>query len=160
MTGQKLDRTLTCYRIGDPAGEFPIFSAAGARLVPGRWHGIEHPLIYAAEHLSLAMLEALANGRGRIPENQHWISITLPVGLAYEVIDAAQLPGWDAAKPLAAQAHGARWVAQKRSPILFVPSAVCRTEQNVLINPQHDDFPRIQPSLHRPVIWDRRLFGG
>ncbi len=160
MTGQSLDRTLTCFRIGDPHGAYPVYSPAGSHLAPGRWNTAETPIIYASEHLSLAMLEILANGSGEPPPGQHWISITLPVGLSYEVLDAAQLPGWDDAKPLAAQAHGARWVEQKRSPILFVPSAVCRTEQNVLINPQHDDFPRIQPSLHRPVIWDRRLFGG
>lgn len=159
MTGQVLDRTLACYRIGDPDGAFPIFSAAGARRYAGRWHTVASPLIYAAEHLSLAMLEALANTRGRMPKNRHWISITLPAGLAYEVLDAAQLPGWDLPEPEPSQDYGARWVEEKRSSILFVPSVVCRTEQNVLINPAHPGFARIAASLHRPVIWDSRLFG-
>lgn len=160
MTGQVLDRTLTCYRIGDPAGQYAIYSAMGSRLSPGRWNTADTPVVYAAEHLSLAMLEKLAAGRTTLPPNQHWISIILPVGITYEVLDGAELPGWDKRRPGPSQHHGARWVEERRSAILFVPSAVCRTEQNVLINPAHPDFPRIQPSLHRPVIWDSRLFGG
>lgn len=160
MSGQVLDRTILCCRIGDPDGAHPIFSPAGARPFPGRWHVPAAPLIYAAEHLSLAMLEALANARGRMPAKQHWISITVPTGLAHEVLEAPQLPGWDDAEPRASQAYGARWVEARRSPILFVPSVVCRTEQNVPINPAHPDFRRIQASLHRPEIWESRLFGG
>jgi len=149
-----------CYRIGDHNGAYPVFSAEGSRLSPGRWNGEGTPIIYASEHLSLAMLEVLVNGSGEPPPNQHWITITLPVGLSYEVLDVAHLPGWDESKPGPSQRHGTLWVEQQRSAILFVPSAVCRTEQNVLINPAHPDFPSIQPSLHRPVIWDSRLFGG
>jgi hypothetical protein len=42
--------------------------------------------------------------------------------------------------------------------LLLVPSVVARMGRNVLINPEHAEFPRVTHSLHQPVWWDRRLF--
>jgi RES domain-containing protein len=42
--------------------------------------------------------------------------------------------------------------------ILIVPSVVARIESNILINPEHPEFPKIETSLHQPVWWDKRLF--
>ncbi len=159
MTPQRLDRTLTCYRIGDPQGRHPIFDATGSTLVPGRWNLAATPMIYATRCFSTAMLEKLARGSGRMPPNQHWISITVPRGVGYEVVEAAALPGWDHADARAAHCFGAEWQRRRRSAILLVPSLVARVEENVLINPDHAEFRLIEASLHRPVLWDRRLFG-
>jgi len=57
VSAQILDRTVVAYRIGDPAGAYPIFDAAGSKLYPGRWNTPTSPLIYASEHYSTAMLE-------------------------------------------------------------------------------------------------------
>lgn len=160
MIAQRLDRTLTCYRIGDPEGRFPVFDAGGSRLYPGRWNGITAPMIYAARSYSTALLEKLVHGSGRLPPNQHWIAITLPHGLSYEVLEAAALPGWDDGDPHRARAFGSAWQREKRSAVLLVPSLVARVEENVLINPEHPEFARIEASLPRPVLWDRRLFTG
>ena len=78
MSAQTLDRVLTAYRIGDPAGLYPIFDATGSKLWPGRWNTAASPVIYASEHYSTAMLEKLVHGNGRMPPNQHWISLTIP----------------------------------------------------------------------------------
>ena len=158
MTAQILDRTLTCYRIGDPAGAYPIFDATGSRLAPGRWNTDDTPVIYAGEHYSTAMIEKLVHGAGRLPPNQHYISITIPRGLTYEVLNTAALPGWDAAEESIAQAYGSAWAREARSVILIVPSIVARVDNNVLINPAHPEFRHITTSLHQPVHWDRRLF--
>lgn len=159
MTAQRLDRVLTAYRIGDRDGSYPIFDATGSRLAPGRWNTESSPLIYASEHYSTAMLEILANGTGKLPANQHFIQITIPDGLSYEMLDPAHLPGWDANRAVVCQTYGEAWHASRRSLLLLVPSIVARMELNVLFNPQHPEFPRITHSLHQPVWWDRRLFG-
>ena len=158
MTAQRLDRVLTAYRIGDPAGAHPIFDATGSTLFPGRWNTAATPILYASEHYSTAMLEKLAHGSGLLPPNQHFIEITVPNGVSYEVLEPAALPGWDQATADASKRHGAAWQATRRSLLLLVPSVVARIEWNVLLNPEHPEFTRVRHGLHRPVWWDRRLF--
>jgi RES domain-containing protein len=158
VTAQRLDRVLTAFRIGDPNGAYPIFDAAGSRLAPGRWNTENAPLIYASEHYSTAMLEIIANGAGQFPGNQHFIQITIPNGVSYELLNPTHLPGWDASRTAVSQAYGEAWQTSRRSLLLLVPSVVARMELNVLINPEHPEFPRITHSLHQPVWWDRRLF--
>ncbi|HTR17668.1 MAG TPA: RES domain-containing protein [Acetobacteraceae bacterium] len=158
MTAQRLDRVLTAYRIGDPNGAHPIFDATGSKLYPGRWNMAASPMIYASEHYSTAMLEKLVHGSGSLPPNQHFIEITIPNGIAYELVDPAHLPGWDAPAGAVSKAFGAAWQRSRRSLLLIVPSVVARMEHNFLFNPEHPEFPRITHGLHRPVWWDNRLF--
>jgi RES domain-containing protein len=159
VTAQILDRTLICFRIGDPAGKYPIFDATGSTLAPGRWNTPGSPLIYSSEHYSTALLENLVHGSGRLPPNQHFIQITIPSGLSYEMLSPPALRGWDLMPATVSKAFGERWCLEKRSVILLVPSVVTRLDRNVLINPAHPEFSAIEVSLHQPVFWDRRLFG-
>jgi len=158
MRPQVLDRVLACYRIGDPDGEFPVFDATGSKLFPGRWNTEDTPLIYASEHYSTALLEKLVHGSGQLPPNQHFITITVPNGVSYETVTGDTLPGWDHLDCRIARTYGADWCRKARSAILIVPSVVARMERNVLINPAHPEFARIEHSPHVPVRWDARLF--
>jgi RES domain-containing protein len=158
VTAQKLDRVLTCYRIGDPDGAYPIFDATGSMLYPGRWNTPASPMIYASEHYSTAMLEKLVHGSGRLPPNQHFIEITIPNGVSYEMLSTAALPDWHVENAIPSKAYGDDWEQGKRSLILIVPSIVARIEKNILINPKHSEFLKINTSLHQPVWWAKRLF--
>jgi RES domain-containing protein len=159
VIAQILDRTLTSFRIGDPGGAYPIFDATGSTIAPGRWNTPGSPSIYTSNHYSTALLEKLVQGSGRLPPNQHYVEITLPVGLSYEVLSPPALPGWDSMPATVSKAFGERWSSEQRSAILLVPSVVARLDRNVLINPAHREFAMISASLHQPVYWDRRLFG-
>lgn len=159
MTAQRLDRTLSSFRIGDPGGAYPIFDATGSTLAPGRWNTPGSPLIYTSQHYSTALLEKLVHGSGRLPPNQHYVEITLPRGLSYEVFSPPTLPGWDSMPAGVSKAFGERWCLERRSAILMVPSVVARRDSNVLVNPGHPEFRTIETSLHQPVFWDQRLFG-
>ena len=158
MTAQVLDRALRCYRIGDPDGAYPIFDATGSTIAPGRWNRFS-PVIYASEHYSTALLEKLAHGSGRLPPNQHYVEIIIPSGSSYEGFSEPELPGWDSMPPGVSQTYGESWLGRKRSLVLIVPSVVARLDRNILINPQHPEFATMEVGLHRPVFWDRRLFG-
>ena len=158
MTAQILDRVLHAYRIGDPAGAYAIFDAAGSELFPGRWNTPASPMIYSSRHYSTAMLEKLVQGSGSLPPNQHFIEITIPNGVSYEVVDPAALPGWESSDALASKAFGETWQQSRRSLLLLVPSLVARIETNILINPDHAEFPQVTHGLHQPVWWDKRLF--
>jgi RES domain-containing protein len=57
VTAQILDWGLTCFRIGDPAGNYSIFDATGSTIAPGRWNTAGSPMICTSEHYSTALLE-------------------------------------------------------------------------------------------------------
>jgi len=158
VTGQRLDRSLGAYRIGDPDGAYPIFDATGSKLYPGRWNTPASPMIYASEHYSTAMLEKLVHGSGSLPPNQHFVTIAIDAGVSYEMFSEAANPGWDRADMAVSKPYGEDWLHSGRSAVLIVPSVVARMERNVLINPAHGDFSHIRHDLHQPVWWDSRLF--
>jgi len=155
---QRLDRTLRAYRVGDPHGDFPIFDATGSTLYPGRWNDPDTPVIYASEHYSTAMLEKLAYAAGLMPPNQHYVEITLPKGLSFEVVTKDRLPNWDTVDPGMSRRFGVNWARENRSVILLVPCYVARIERNIVINPQHVEFSQIEHALPEPVWWDSRFF--
>jgi RES domain-containing protein len=159
VTAQILDRSLTCFRIGDPAGRFPIFDATGSTIGPGRWNTSGSAILYTSEHYATALLEKLVHGSGRLPPNQHFITISIPHGLTYEVFSPPGLLEWDAMPATVSRTFGEKWCLEKRSLVLIVPSVVARPERNFLINPAHSEFSRVEKTLHEPVFWDRRLFG-
>lgn len=159
MTVQRLDRIVTCYRIGDPEGSYPIYDATGSTISPGRWNTSNAPCIYASEHYSTAMLEKLVHGNGHLPPNQHFITITIPTGMSFEMVTRDNLPGWDAREPNVSRDFGKAWLREKRSLVLIVPSYLARVERNIVINPLHPEFDKIEYTLPEPVWWDDRLFG-
>ncbi len=158
MAAQILDQVLTCYRIGDPDGQYPIYDATGSTLAPGRWNTTATPMIYTSRHYSTAMLEKLVHGSGQLPPHQHYIEITIPNGVSYEMVTPDILPAWAHTTHAASRPYGAQWHHERRSAILIVPSVVARMEPNILINPEHPEFDRIEHGLHQPVWWDSRLF--
>jgi len=157
MRVRALPTSKRVFRIGDPAGRHPIFSGEGASSVEGRWHQKGQEVIYTSVHYSTAMLEKLAHYNGVVPPNQHFIEIEVPAGSSYEVVTKDSLRGWDEPEGTTARAHGSAWLHERRTLLLFVPSFVAREEENVLINPNHGQFARLQPSLERPIWWDERL---
>ena len=158
MMPRTLPATMRTYRIGDPAGQFPVWSTEGAKRVSGRWHEAGAEVIYLSEHYSTAMLEKLVHWNGVLPPNQHFIEITIPRGTSYEVVTADTVPGWFKPGGEAARRFGRQWFVESRSAILIVPSVVARMERNVVINGRHSDFEGLTVGLETPVWWDRRLF--
>lgn len=158
MAAQVLDRVLSCYRIGDPNGQYPIFDATGSTIAPGRWNDTTTPMIYASKNYSTAMLEKLVHGSGHLPPNQHFVEITIPNGISYEVVTSHTLPGWEDSAFSSSRPFGTQWQMDRRSAILIVPSVVARMDENILINPEHPEFSQITCGLHQPVWWDSRLF--
>lgn len=157
VNSRRLRKSLRAYRMGDPAGEHPVYSGDGSRMYRGRWNERGQALIYASEHYSTALFETLAR-TGEMPRNQHYVEIEIPAGVTYEVVTKDRLPGWCDLDGAVARAFGATWFRERRSAILIVPSVVARVERNVLIHPHHGDAGSINVGLETPVCWDSRLF--
>ncbi len=148
---------MRAFRIAD--GRFPIFDGTGARLAGARWNSPGRPVIYAAETFAGAMLEILAHGNlNRLPRNQLFIEISIPDSIAVENGLAIDFDSWDASDQSVTRSFGDRWLVEIRSAVLAVPSVVTGgVETNVLINPLHPDFGKIETSQPRLVRWDSQF---
>ena len=148
---------LPAYRIAD--GRLPIFDPTGAARNGGRWNSPGRRVIYAATTYSGALLETLAHTNiGVIPKYQMYVELRIPAEVEIEEATAADIPGWDAPDQKASRQYGDRWLKERRTAVLLVPSVVTRMERNVVINPEHPACAKIQVSAPQPVIWDQRLF--
>jgi RES domain-containing protein len=145
------------YRIADRRHQ--IFDGQGAATFGGRWNSPGRRIIYAAETYAVAMLEVLVNSNiGRVPKQHAWIEISIPEGVSVEEVDTRQVHRWDAPDQRASRIFGDRWIDEKRSTVLIVPSAVVRAERNIAINQDHPGFRKLRATKPKPVIWDERLF--
>ena len=157
MTHRKLPNQRQFFRIGDASGAWPVYSSAGARKLGGRWHSTPNDVIYASEVFSLALTEKLVHYNGVLPNEQHYVVITVPKGLSYEACTVQSLPGWDSAKNNVAREYANQWYAEQRSVVLLVPSVISSYERNVVINTKHPEFKQLTCSEELPYRWDERL---
>lgn len=153
----RLSESLLVFRVGH--GAYPLWDGGGAATYGGRWNPIGVPVIYASSHYSLALLETLANLNSRsVPRPFVRGALLLPKGCSAERIGRDELQHWDSADQQATKAAGAHWAVRATALLLFVPSVVVEgLEENVIINPRHPEFARLQPRSPEPVRWDRRL---
>lgn len=135
---------MTWFRLVDEAFLDSAMTGEGARLYGGRWNSPGVAMVYAAQSLSLAMLELLVHLEAEIVLRGHWRYLELAV--APEAIrtceswvevpaDYTVLP-----VPSSTRAIGDRWVAEAVSVGLSVPSAITPGERNLLLNPAHPDY--------------------
>jgi RES domain-containing protein len=137
------------------------FDGEGSRLFGGRWNHEGVAVVYTAEHLSLAILEQLVHARAsRKLAAQVVITADIPDEITIEVLRPDDLPddwrtvsGHDGLREM-----GSDWVKRADSAVLSVPSAVVPREQNIIINPRHADFQRIDIAQPDPFDFDPRLF--
>lgn len=136
-------------------------SGEGARLYGGRWNSPGYPLVYTAEHASLAVLELLVHlGSSAVLSAYVLIRCEFESEMV-ERVRAEQLPGaWRSSPPLfELRELGDQWIEAQRSVVLEVPSAVLPIERNYLFNPAHADFKRVRVEEPQAFNSDPRLVG-
>ncbi len=132
----------------------------GARKYGGRWNPPGFPVIYTSESLALAALEALVHtDSDLLPDDLVIFSAQIPDTLSIQSLSSKKLPkNWkESPAPSALQSIGADWFHTSKTVALRVPSVVVSQEYNVLLNPIHSDFSRIQWEKVGPFQWDPRL---
>jgi RES domain-containing protein len=147
------------WRIVKSARTATAFDGEGARLYGGRWNSPDTPMVYTAQNQSLAALELLVH-LSAAQLLLSYSSIPVDFDLAWvEVVDPGALPSdWRAyPPPTALQELGDRWIAEQRSAVLQVPSALIPAELNFLLNPNHPDFAQVTIGPPTPFQFDPRL---
>jgi RES domain-containing protein len=117
--------------------------------------------VYAAQSLSLAQLEVLVH----IPDRRQMPFLVcgeadVPEDVPMEIVGPERLPhDWRRFAPDSpgTQRIGAEWLARQSSAVLRVPSAISTGEWNVLLNPAHPDFTRIELRSITVFTMDPRL---
>jgi RES domain-containing protein len=117
-------------------------------------------MVYAAEHLSLSILEILVHARSaeqrQAPRSKATIDIPDQLIAA---VDTRTLKNFSFRTPNEmTQTLGDAWLRSLRSPALRVPSAVISTESCILLNPLHPDYEKCVWSGFTSVELDPRLW--
>ncbi len=137
------------------------FDGEGAYRYGGRWSSPGIRLVYASEHLSLAMIEYFVHlDRDDPPPDLVVAAANVPDDVSRGTVSPGSLPDtWrqTPARPELA-AIGDRFARRRRDAILIVPSALAPDEANWLVNPDHLDFTRIRIHPPEPFTYDTRFF--
>lgn len=146
------------YRISNSRYSDDI-SGTGAKLHGARWNSVAVPMLYTAEHISLAVLEMLVNTHF----NDYSIAldlvyIQLPDAIPITEIKLVKLKdNWQ--EDVAYTRYiGDEFIKQNNAPLLKVPSAIIKEEHNFLVNPLHTDFKKIKIQKSISFWPDKRLF--
>ncbi|MEX0904883.1 MAG: RES family NAD+ phosphorylase [Balneolaceae bacterium] len=127
---------------------------------PARWNSRGKFVIYTAGSRALACLENLVHRSGEGFNALFKISvINIPDSVSRENLYTKQLrDNWNLHSSYTyCQEIGNRWLDEKRSCILQVPSSIIAEEQNILINPVHPEFGDIYIQSTGEFLFDNRL---
>jgi RES domain-containing protein len=131
-------------------------SGVGGLRFPARWHNKGKPIVYAAEHPALAMLEILVNSnRTNLPDSFILLEIEAPTSISFEN-NTKLKSGWQFDENYT-RVLGDKWLADETTAMLRVPSAVMPNSFNYLINPSHRDSSHIKIINHETHEFDLRL---
>jgi RES domain-containing protein len=146
------------WRIVKESHASTAFDGEGAWRYGGRWNSPGTRVVYCSANLSLAALENLVHLNPPLAFKYVAIQLEFDDRLI-ETVDSKRLPvDWnEEPPPLSSMEFGDRWVNERRSAVLALPSAIIPSETNFLLNPAHKDFRKI--IIRKPVgfSFDHRL---
>ena len=150
---------ITAWRLVKSRHARAAFDGEGARLYGGRWNSPGTRVAYASDSVALAALEVLAHLQSTaVLQSYSLATIRFPESVV-ETLDPASLPlAWRRfPSPPENQAIGDTWVAEGRSLVLRVPSAIVPSASNYLINPAHAGFIAAVIDTPERFAFDPRL---
>ncbi len=136
------------------------FSGEGARRFGGRWNSRGVPMVYASTSLALAAIELFVHLEpNQQPDDLVAIAAVLPEGEPALRLEPEKLPhNWWTGDFEPLRAIGDKWIHEKNSLAIEVPSAALRMEWNVLVNPLHQAIAELKIEAPQPFRFDARMF--
>lgn len=135
-------------------------SGEGARLFGGRWNKVGDVMVYFSQNLSLSLLEIIVHvDYAALPLDYSFLEVEIPDSSIKTIqsIDFIE-PKWSTEAAVnQLQMLGSNWLKKKDSLAMIVPSAVLQQENNILINPLHEDFAKLKIIKTGKMNFDPRL---
>jgi RES domain-containing protein len=133
---------------------------AGSALYGGRWNPVGMLALYCGASIAICALEKFVHvGHAALPPLV-LVSVDLPDGCDIFVPEGSDLPpGWDELPTSAsAQALGRDWLERGETLAMRVPSVILPEENNVIVNPLHPDYAKVELTVVRPFTFDQRMY--
>lgn len=133
----------------------------GGLMAAARWHTQGNRIVYLASNPASALLEILVHlevTEEALPERFQLLKIGCPDSVSIARVDAGTLPKNWASDARVTRAIGDRWLAERRSALLSIPSAIVPETENWLLNPLHADAGRLKIEWSGRFPYDGRLF--
>ena len=151
----------SAWRIVRASREKTAFTGEGSWRYGGRWNSPGVRVVYVSEHQSTAAFEVFVNRTPFILEETYKaFQLEWPDDLT-EIFPVRKLAAnWRIhPPPIEAREIGDRWIQERRSAVLALPSAISPADTNFLLNPEHPDFKRIRIHPSIDYDFDSRLLG-
>lgn len=152
------EKDLLAYRIVAPKWAKTALSGEGARLNGGRWNSPGHPMVYLSTSRALAALELLVHLTTPITRRVPRVIITVRVPRELVGGRLFTSEGWQREPPgVDSTDQGDDWLSCGSSAGVLAPSVILPEESNLLLNPLHEDFRKVEIESSRPFSFDSRL---
>lgn len=134
-------------------------SGSGAKLYGGRWNREGVPMIYTSSHISLAILEVLANTFNRkVLKSLVLVTLQIP-GKDVALLETELPQTWNTHPYDSSTIEvGTEFIDSQKSLAISVPSAIVPQERNILINPLHSNLVKLEIESTLPVFVDEGLY--
>lgn len=134
------------------------WDGGAAKRSGGRWNSVGVAVVYASANLSLALVEVLVHLPSGILPAYSAVPAEFDDSMVTAVARVHLPTNWkDHPTPTETRAIGDKWVADRPSAVLQVPSVVVPDECNYVLNPSHPDFGRVMIGTPTPFPFDPRL---
>jgi RES domain-containing protein len=129
-------------------------SGVGGLHRPGRWHNVGRPIVYAAEHSALAMLEVRVHMDLAASYLSKFVmmKINVPDSVSIETQDS------EPTDEAATRRLGDEWLRASATCVCRVRSALAPDAFNYLINPLHPEIGNISVESIASLVFDARMF--
>ncbi len=161
MGGKKPDM-VTGYRIVAPRWADDALSGEGARKYGGRWNSPGKPMVYLGGSQALCALELLVHLTTPLSRSKPYrmIEIGIPKQMVSDYPANILPDGWRKYPPgQLTMEVGDDWLRAGSQLALRIPSVIIPEETNILLNPQHPDFSKIEHFGTAAFNFDPRLGG-
>lgn len=115
-------------------------SGSGAAMHGGRWNKKGSPVLYTGENKEIALLETIVHTPPMLAPNLDILTIEIPDSIISLEINDLPSNWMDYPAPTILSEIAEKWIEERQSIALKVPSCIIHTSYNYILNCRHPDY--------------------